>query len=60
MCAWFLKADRNAELARSLAAEIETQYPEFSSTEEDPDTIGIPDEWVRDMLLALRYVPQSP
>lgn len=57
MRARFLKADRISELARSLAAEIESQDPGFSSSKE-VDTIGM--SRARDMLLALRYVPQPP
>lgn len=33
MCACFFKADRKTDLARSLAAKVETQYTVFSSTE---------------------------
>lgn len=33
MCACFFKADRKTDLARSLAAKVETQYTVFSSTQ---------------------------
>lgn len=59
MLFFFFKADIKAELARSSAAEVETQYMGFNSIKA-VDTIRSLLTQVRDELLALHYIPEPP